>query len=131
MLAVVAGDETRKGLESAMLCDVTLQHSDGVWTSTGVGSAEVASLDELRAASSGPALVRVGGSSDGLARFTWASCKPEAVTIRISSEKGTVWDRAPGRHGYVLLGVRLDEPVTYAQALDRKGRPVDGYTFPL
>jgi hypothetical protein len=108
------------GQREPVLCDVCVERTDDTWRAVGGASASSERLDELSAGLS-PGLHRLSGSSADRVFLTWALATPEVAMIRLRDDSGRVWERPPGRHGLVLLGVTSEDPLTYAYAVDRAG----------
>lgn len=77
-------------------------------------------------ASAPSCLSRFGGSTAGSVRVTWATASPEVAAIRLCDRDGGTRDRRPGRHGFVLLGITPEDPITYAYAIGHSGDQLPG-----
>ncbi len=108
----------------------------GSWKAIGHAISTVEPWDDFQAARA-PGLVRFGGGSASQrdredrvtwhsARVIWATAGPEVAAIRLTDANGGRHERPPGRHGFVLLGITNDDPITYASCLDESGREISG-----
>jgi hypothetical protein len=73
-----------------------------------------------------PGLDRHGGGSQGAVRVIWATAAPEVALIRLHDRDGAVRERPPGRHGFTLLGITSEDPITYAYAINDAGEQLPG-----
>jgi hypothetical protein len=113
-----------------VLHEVYAKHIDGAWRPTSWGNATSEPLDELLARCP-PGLHRVGGSSLAPVFLTWAIATPEVALVRLRNADGEVQERPPGRHGFVLLGISSEDPLTYASAVNQAGEQLPGEPLPL
>lgn len=108
----------------------------GSWKAIGHAISTVEPWDDFQAARA-PGLVRFGGGSASQrdredrvtwhsARVIWATAGPEVAAIRLTDATGGKHERPPGRHGFVLLGITNDDPITYASGLDASGHEISG-----
>jgi hypothetical protein len=136
MLFWVSGETARNAVGKPELHDVIVTQFDGTWRPLGSASSTADPWDDLLAAVS-PGLTRFGGSSAGTrdrhderawrsVRLTWATAGPEVAAIRLRDRDGGTRDRTPGRHGFVLLGITPEDPITYAYAIDHAGERLPG-----
>lgn len=113
------------GLGQPVLHDVFVEHVDGTWRASSGASATTEPWEELLASFSA-GLDRHSGSSQGSVRVIWATAGPGVALIRLRDQDGGIRDRQPGRHGFVLLGITPEDPITYAYAVDRTGDHLPG-----
>ncbi len=53
--------------------------------------------------------------------MTWAIATREVALVRLRNADGEVRERLPGRHGFVLLGVTSEDPLTSVYAVNQAG----------
>lgn len=120
MLFWVEGEADLDGSGEPLLYEVYAERIDGGWRATTWASATSEPIDELLAGFHA-GLHRLGGSSFNRVFLTWALATPEVALIRLRDEAGRVRDRPAGRHGFVVLGITSDDPLTRAYAVDHAG----------
>lgn len=120
MLFWVEGEADLDSSGKPVLYEVYAERVDGEWRATTWASATNEPIDQLLTGVRA-GLHRVGGSSANRVFLTWAIATPEVALIRLCDEAGRVQDRPPGRHGFVLLGITSDDPLTRAYAVDHAG----------
>src|SRR5436305_7499345 len=113
------------------LGEITVTRADGPWQSMGSATATEKPWGEFLARMS-PGLTRCGGSTSGRRDrrdmstwhkvcLTWATAGPDVGVVRLRDHDGNVRDRRPGRHGFVLLGITPEDPLTCAYGIDHRG----------
>jgi hypothetical protein len=114
------------------LGDVAVTRADGRWQAAGSASSTEKPWEDFLAGVA-PGLTRCGGSTFGSRDrqdmggawhkvcLTWATAGSDVAVIRLRDELGTVRDRRPGRHGFVLLGVTSKDLLTVAYGIGQDG----------
>jgi hypothetical protein len=123
-------DRGAHGLGEPELHDVIVTRVDGTWRLMGGASSTMEPWDELLA-SFPPGLHRVGGGSASQRPLppvfvTSAIATPEVALIRLRDADGEVRERLPGRHGFVVLGVTSEDPLTSVYAVNQAGDEFPG-----
>jgi hypothetical protein len=128
-------DRGAHGLGEPELHDVIVTCVDGTWRLMGGASSTMEPWDELLA-SFPPGLHRVGGGSASQRPLppvfvTWAIATSEVALIRLRNADGEVRERLPGRHGFVVLGVTSEDPLTSVYAVNQAGEEFPGEPLTL
>jgi hypothetical protein len=141
MLFWVDGDAARNGRGQAELGAVTFTCVDGPWRAMGAATATEKPWSDFLAGVS-PGLTRCGGSASGSRDrrdrtawhkvcLTWATAGSDVAVVRLRDQEGNVRDRRPGRHGFVLLGITPEDPLTTASAIGHDGEQLPGEPMTL
>ena len=112
------------GWGTAILHDAMLRHDRDGWRPMGGGGGAAGTAEEL-AAEKGPGLHRLSTTSQDPVRLMQAFASPGVCAIELRSVHGRA-SRSPGLDGFSLIGITHNDPITYAQALDRDGQPIAG-----
>lgn len=125
MLFWVEAEADLYGRGEPVLHNVIVTRVDGGWLLTGAGSSTMEPWGRLLARFP-PGLHRVGGSSASQRPrapvfVTRAIATPEVALVRLRNAAGEVRERPPGQHGFVLLGVPSEEPLTSVYAVTQAG----------
>jgi len=123
------------------LGDITVTQADGPWRLMGSAIATEKPWGDFLASVS-PGLTRCGGSMSGSRDrrggttwhkvcLTWTTASPEVALVRLRDQDGNVRDRRPGRHGFVLLGVTPENPLTRAYGIGHDGAELPGESITL
>jgi hypothetical protein len=118
------------GLGEPELHDVIVTRVDGTWRLMGGASSTMEPWEDLLDRFP-PGLHRVGGSSASQRPLapvfvTWAIATPEVALVRLRNTDGGVRERVPGRHGFVMLGVTSEDPLTSVYAVNQAGEELPG-----
>jgi hypothetical protein len=136
MLFWIDRDAIETPLKEPELQHVIVTRVAGPWQVIGTAILTVEPWEEFRA-NVPPGLTRFMGGSAGFrdredlvswhsVRLTWATASPEVAAVRLSDREGNIRDRRPGRHGFVLLGITPEDPITYASGLGHAGNEIPG-----
>jgi hypothetical protein len=112
------------GWDTTVLHDVLFRRDGNRWRAAAAGGSSPGSAEQI-AATKGPDLRRVGGTSQDPVRLTRAFASPEVYTIELRSAHART-SRRPGLDGFCLLGITHSDPITYARALDHDGHAIAG-----
>jgi len=123
------------------LGDISFTRADGPWRSMGSAIATEKPWGDFLA-SVPVGLARCGGSTSGSRDrrdgrtwhkvcLTWMTAGPEVALVRLRDQDGNVRDRSPGRHGFVLLGVTPEDPLTSAYGIGHDGEQLPGEPITL
>jgi hypothetical protein len=122
--------------EGRALQHVIAKKIRGSWKAIGHATLTVEPWEDFQAARASGLVRFMGGSASQRdredratwhsARVIWATAGPEVAAIRLTDAQGSKHERLPGRHGFVLLGITNDDPITYASGLDGSGREIPG-----
>ena len=121
--------------------EITVTRADGPWRSMGSATAAEQPWRDLLA-SVPPGFTRCGGSTSGsrdrrgMAAWhkvcvTWATAGCDVAVVRLRDQDGNVRDRRAGRHGFVLLGVTPEDPLTSAYGIGHDGEQLPGEPITL
>jgi hypothetical protein len=123
------------------LGNLTCTRADGPWRAMGGATATQKPWREFLASIS-PGLTRCGGSTSGSRDrrdmttwhkvcLWWATAGPDVALVRMSDHEGNRRDRRPGRHGFVLLGITPEDPLTVASGIGHDGERLPGEPITL
>jgi hypothetical protein len=132
----VDADATQNVRGESELCGMTVTRADGPWHPLGAGITTEKPWGDFLASVS-PGLTRCGGSTSGSRDqrdmttwhkvcLTWATAGPDVAVVRLRDQEGNVRDRRVGRHGFVLLGVTPEDPLTSAYGIGPDGEQLPG-----
>ena len=131
MLFWVDAGATENASGEPALVGITATRAGGSWRVMGSAATTQEPWDEfLRTVPVG--LTRCGGGSSGsrdrqdMATWhkvcvTWATAGSHVAVVRLRDQEGNVRDRRPGRHGFVLVGVTPEDPLTSACGIGSDG----------
>jgi hypothetical protein len=111
-------------VDHAVLHHVDCELHGGAWRSRGSGAAGTHGTSEILA-QTGPGLHRLGGGSQDPVRVTCAIASPEVSTIELRSAH-RVTERRPGVDGFCILGIKHQDPITHAYAVNSTGDTLPG-----
>jgi hypothetical protein len=131
MLFWVEAEAAQNAAGQPELGDVAVTRDGGRWQAAGSASSTEKPWEDFLAGVA-PGLIRCGGSAFGRRGrqdretwhkvcVTWATAGSDVAQVRLRDEQGTVRDRRPGRHGFVLLGVTSEDPLTVAYGIGQDG----------
>jgi hypothetical protein len=123
------------------LGEITVTRADGPWQLMGCATATEQPWGDFLA-SVAPGLARCGGSTSGSRDrrgydrwhkvcLTWATAGSDVAVVRLRDQEGNLRDRRPGRHGFVLLGVTPEDPLTSAYGIGHDGEQLPGEPITL
>jgi hypothetical protein len=113
------------GRNAPALRETVLQHDGLSWRSMAAGGSGTETAEKL-AAEKGTGLHRLGETTVPPVRLVLAFASPEVHAIELRRARSSASRRRPGRDGFCLMGITDGDPVTYAYALDPRGRPLTG-----
>jgi hypothetical protein len=124
-----------------LLGETAITCADGPWRAIGAATATEKPWGDFLTSIS-PGLTRCGGSTSGSRDrrdrttlhkvcLTWATAGSHVAVIRLRDQEGNVRDRRPGRHGFVLLGVTPEDPLTIASGIGHDGEQLPGEPITL
>jgi hypothetical protein len=141
MLFWVDGEAAQNDRGEPELGATAVTCADGPWRAMGAATATEKPWGDFLAGVS-PGLTRCGASTSGSRDrrdrttwhkvcLTWATAGSDVAVVRLRDHKGNVRDRRPGRHGFVLLGVTPEDPLTIASGIGHDGEQLPGEPITL
>ena len=141
MLFWVDAEAAQNARRQPELGGITVTRANGSWRLMGSATATEEPWGDFLASVS-PGLTRCGGSMSGShdhgdmktwhkVCLTWTIAGPDVALVRLRDQDGNVRDRRPGRHGFVLLGVTPEDPLTRAYGIGHDGQELPGEPITL
>ena len=141
MLFWVDADAPQNSRGQPELGSVTVTCADGPWRPMGSAIAGEKPWSDFLA-SVAPGLTQCGGGMSGSRDpqdrsawhkvcLTWVTAGPDLAVVRLRDQDGNVRDRRPGRHGFALLGITPEDPLTCAYGIGHDGEQLPGEPITL